>query len=271
MLSEEELQKLRNEVDSGAAAQPDDEESEDEVTPAEESQTKEEMEKEESEEDSKSEEKEEARIPYSRFETVNERAIRAEQELQDLKAQYANQPSQPQATGDMSPEWVELYGDSDASKRAWQLQQGMLEKSLSAIKDEAAKQAVASLQRVQSEQAQQEAKVVEDMENAFTDFGAKNKRTFSDSEQSAILDIMDDFTPKNDDGKYIISPLSYLEKAVQFHDMQVAQASLSKKEARRKAVTLTSAGSEGEPSNNKSNDHIRAGDWDSWRNNPLLK
>lgn len=274
-MEEQELNELRKLAEGGANALPDAEEAEDKETPTEDSQTKEEVETEvegdESEEtsSSKKDDVEEARVPYSRFETVNERAIRAEKELELLREEQKQSKQVTVSETDPPAEWLELYGDSDTSRRAWNVQQTLDQKRLASIQEAAARSAVEGLEKRQAEQSKHESEIVSNMENAFDDFAAKNKRTFSDSEQSAILDVMDDLSPKDEKGLYLVDPTTYMERAVELYDLRLAKSTTKKNESKRRATSLASAGSEGEPSNQKTG-HFKAGSWDSWRDSPLL-
>lgn len=220
------------------------------------SQPKQTVEKEESTEANASSEAEnseeetvvEARVPYSRFETVNTRAIQAETELNMLKQQIAegNRSSQNGSyQGDLPEAFVELYGDSDASRRVYELEQ----KRFQDIEEKAAERAVERLAERQAQLAQQEEQRVAEMENAFDDFASKNKRTFSDAEQSAILDVIDDFTPKDDTGHYLVDPMQYLDKAVEVYDLRAEKAQAKTKESKRRATSIASASSEGDATN----------------------
>ncbi len=276
-MTEEELIAIRKVADANGNAQPDPEEDDSTETPTGDSQPEEEDEEEESAEEEEeaapaaenAAEAEAPRVPYSRFEKVNQRAIEAEKELEILKRQAAENPTRSTSEphqGELPDYWVELYGDSDLSRKAWTAEQ----KRITAIEDRAAESAVRNLQKVQQEEAKRVEDTVEEMENAFQDFGAQLKREFSDAEQSAILDLMDDLTPKGEDGKYLVSPLTFLEKSVQFYDLQNQSKVSKKREAKQKAASLTGGGSEGAPENTAPTGHFQAGNWDSWRNSPLL-
>lgn len=265
-----------------AAAIPDDESGS--VAPTEGSQPEQEVEKEEEEtndeaateatNESEEEAEEEtvvpeSRVPYSRFEKVNERAIKAEMEREFLRTQLEaaqrNQSSQPVTDGTLPDYWVELYGDSDLSRKAWSAEQ----KRMEVIQETATQRAFENLQKAQREEAQLETQSAEEITNSLDDFQAQAKRTLSKAERNSILDIMDEFTPKDEHGNYA-APLLAVEKAAEIYDLRNTTASASKKAARRNAATLAGASSEGAPSGSDKETHFRAGAWDSWRNSPLL-
>lgn len=213
---------------------------------------------------------EEHRVPYSRFETVNERAVRAEAELELLKEQLTKAQSQPtyQDPGELPADWVELYGDTEASKRAWIRQQDSDRKRFAALEETAVKKAVESLQKVQSEAAAQEAEATQYIGESFDDYLGKNKKSFSEKEQEAILDIVDGMTPVGEDGKYVADPTFFIPKAVELYELRKAHVEASKKASRRDATQLVGANSDS--SHPTPVDTFRSGDWDSWRNNPML-
>lgn len=284
-MHEEELKKLRAQVDAGETAQPDADEDEETDTSSEGSQPekKSETEDESTDEDAASDadnsqetdEKDPPRIPYSRFESVNEAKIRAEMELELLKQQLAQRDAPSSRTQEISEhnppsEFLELYGDTPESRNAWKVQMQLDTKRFAAIEESAAKRAVESLKAAQIQEAQEVEERVDDMQSSFDEFSAQNKRPLSDLEQDKILDIIDEFTPKDEQGNYVAHFIP-VDKAVEIYDLRSSKSSAKKIESKRKASILAGASSEGEPSSGDKGSHFRAGQWDSWRNNPLLK
>lgn len=212
---------------------------------------------------------EEPRIPYSRFETVNERAIRAEAELAAYKAQRQEQ-SQADAGGEYKGQlpgyWVELWGDNELSRKAFNAEQ----QRITVIQEDAARKAVEAIEQRQADRDQHVEKTVEAIEGALTDFQAKTKRTLTDGEQSAVLDIMDELTPKDERGNYQVDPTVFLDKAVELHDLRQLKTTGKTREAKRKAAAIAGASSDSSSAPSEGATHFRPGSWDSWRENPLL-
>lgn len=213
-------------------------------------------------------EEEPSRVPYSRFETVHDRAIKAETELALLKTQRETTPEPVVFAGDLPEKWVKLYGDNEASREAYGLYKAGIKEEFSTLKSEL-------IQEVRRDEAAKESeaeKTAEEWATAISDYGAKTKRKFSDTDESALLDVMDELTPKNEQGEYLISPITYLKQAVELHDLRGQKADFSKKEAKRKAATLAGERGEGEPgAGSQEQGHFRPGAWDSWRNSPSLR
>lgn len=208
-------------------------------------------------------EEEPSRVPYSRFETVHERAIRAEAEAAFLKQQLeqSKQTVQPPYSGDLPQEWVELWGDNETSRKAFAVEQRRIAK----IEESVAEKAIERLQLVQQEREKQSEEVADSWTAQFDDYASKSKRTFTDDEQSAILDVMDELTHKDDKGNYLTNPIDYLPQAVEIYDFRTDRALASKKAAKQRTAQLTSAKGEGEPNG-------RSGQWTgNWEKSPLLR
>lgn len=201
-----------------------------------------------------------ARVPYSRFESVHERAIRAEERAKILEEQLANASQKTVESEDIElpAEWVELYGDSDAAKRAYTLQLGLNERLIETAENKV-------LERIQN-QAKEEQEMLEKnleyIEDSLASFQDKLGRPLTESEESSILDIQDEFTPKGEDGKYL-APLFSPEKAYEIYELRNAAAKAQKVQAKRGVVSLTGASSEGEVSTSFANYNPNA--WGSWR------
>ena len=199
-----------------------------------------------------------ARVPYSRFETVNERAIRAEERLKVLEEQLQTKSTVSDEDISVPAEWVELYGDSDAAKRAYALQlqslERMREETITHTLEEIAKRQEAK----QSEQEQN----LEYIEDNLAKFQEKLGRDLTEAEESAILDIQDEFTPKDDKGNYI-APLLSADKAFEVYGLRTGNATAKKTIARRKVVAVTGSSSEGDNSNSFAD--FKPGEYGSWR------
>lgn len=203
-------------------------------------------------------EKDPPRVPYSRFETVNEARVRAEEELRLMKAdrerERLQQAAAPNADG-LPAYWVKLYGDSDASKEAYALRQQELKEERESLRSSIRE----DMQREQAESEQRVENTVDEWSNQIDDFAAKNKRKFTDAQTDSILDVMDELTPKDTEGNYVVEPIQYLARAVELYDLRQDKALASKKQARQSTAKLTAAKSEGIPSDKTEN---WTGDWE---------
>lgn len=201
-----------------------------------------------------------ARVPYSRFETVNERAIRAEERLKILEEQLQSS-GKTESTGEIEipEEWVELYGDSDAAKRAYQLQV----KSLERIQEQTTERILKEIQTKQiqeKEAAEENLKAIEENINKFEETLG---RKLSEAEEAAILDIQDEWTPKDAEGNYLTA-LIPAEKAYEIYTLRQSSANKDKIIARKKVVAVTGSGTESE-SSNSAFDNYRPGVGGLWR------
>ena len=211
----------------------------------------------------------EQRVPYSRLKTVMERARAAEEEarearerLQELEKQRRELPSVSHETPEDLPSyWVKLYGDTDASKEAFkyelarqdEIRREAKEEALKAVREERTTQAAA--------QRANETKIDEGLEDLTNFVG----RELTEEEQVAVLDIVDEYTPKDDDGSYAGATIPF-EKAWEIYEMKQANTGNASKKARAVPTALTGQGTNGEPSvTTKNNQEFNPMDWSAWR------
>jgi hypothetical protein len=201
----------------------------------------------------------EARVPYSRFETVNERAIRAEERLKLLEEQVQSKTTESKVEGEIPEEWVELYGDSDAAKRAYQVQLKINED----LQERATQNAIDRIDSRGKEEREALDRNLESIDSSMKEFSDSLGRKLNDTEENAILDIQDEFTQKDENGNYL-TPLLSPEKAFEIHTLRQDKAVSSKKQAKNRVLSVTGASSEGDVSNSSGKDY-NASDWGAWR------
>lgn len=203
-----------------------------------------------------------ARIPYSRFQTVNEEKIRAEERARLLEEQLAEfkRPvtADTQQEIELPPEWVELYGDGDVARKAYQIQLNVNER----IQEEAANKAYERMQSRAKEEQESVSKGLEIIEDGLKKFQETLGRSLTETEENAILDVQDEFTPKDENGNYI-APLFSPEKAYEVYTLRTQAAKAAKTQAKRGVVSLTGASSEGDVSSSNANYNPQS--WGSWR------
>ena len=202
-----------------------------------------------------------ARIPYSRFETVNEAKIKAEARAELLEQQLEDfKKSKTVDTEDIElpAEWVELYGDSDAAKRAYSLQLGINERLI----ETAQTKVLESIKSAEKEEKETIARNLEVIEDSLAQFQETLGRSLTEVEENAILDIQDEFTAKDSNGKYVSELLSP-EKAFEIYTLRNTAVTAKKVQAKRGVVSLTGASSEGTVSGSSADYNPSA--WGSWR------
>ena len=201
-----------------------------------------------------------ARVPYSRFETVNEEKIRAQERVKYLEEQISTSktPEVSQET-ELPNEWVELYGDSDAAKRAYGLQMKINED----LQEKATQRAIERIDSRGQEEKKALESNLESIESSLSDFSESLGRKLSETEENAILDIQDEFTQKDSEGNYI-APLLSPEKAFEVYTLRQDKTVSSKKQAKNRVLSVTGASSESDISSSSAD--YNAQNWGSWRN-----
>lgn len=199
-----------------------------------------------------------ARVPYSRFESVNERAIRAEERLRIIEEEMAKSKTVEPEEIDVPSEWIELYGESDEAKRAYQLQLRLNER----MQEEAANKAYERISNREKEEKEVLTKNLEYIEDNLDQFEKSLGRKLTEKEESSILDIQDEFTAKDENGKYIGELLSP-EKAYEVYELRSQKAKVAKTQAKNRVLGLTGVSSEGDISDTSAN--YRPNVWGGWR------
>lgn len=217
--------------------------------PTEESQPKEDKVKEEEPEPSVEEQK----VPYSRFKKFWDKAKELEAEVEELRSKPESKPAPDYTpTEEMTPEWKEMFGDSEASKRAYTLdlkrQEAYLEKAQE-LAEQKALEAVEQRESFESKRIENNlAKIDENME-LLSDYVG---RELTEKEQSEILDIVDEYSPKDDRDNYLAT-ISF-EKAWDILQKSNASATAQKKESRNAVAGLAGTQTQGEPDNKAEQD-----------------
>ena len=197
-------------------------------------------------------EQEVARIPYSRFEKVNERAIQAETEARLLKEQLEALNGSKEESVDVPKEWLEMYGDNDQARQAWD-RQLIIQKRFEEEAIQKAKEAVRE-ERQESEKVSEQN--LNHIEDNLAQFETTLGRKLSEDEESGILDVQDEFTPKNEKGEYVTDLMSP-EKAFEIYSLRQNKNKVNNSQARRRVVSLTSV--------NSDNSDTDQNNWADWR------
>lgn len=231
------------------------------------SQPKTAVEKEEKTEASSSAEKDvvEQKVPFSRFQTALDRAKTAEararfaDELEERLARIEQQSTfRSEKTGELPRSWVELYGDSDKSKDIYKAEQQRQREWFEQAKDEL----LQTFQGQEREEAKRRQLIESTIDDNLDSLESSLGKVLSDDEKADILDVVDQYTPQDEDGNFLGEPID-LDKAYEIYELKKAQANTSKRRARRAVSSLTSTSSEGDASvgTQTSDEPPRWGNW----------
>jgi len=209
---------------------------------------------------------EENKVPYSRFKNIHNRALEAEAraaeyqaQLDALRAQSFREPHREETT--LPSDWVEMYGDSDASKRAWERQQEMNEQ----IKYEAREEALNAVREERTMEVERINTNLETIDEQIDALSAYVGRDLTDKEQSAILDIVDEFTPQDEEGNYIGATIPF-DKAWEIYEMKTQSQNSPRRQARDSIAGLSGSASQGETSiGGEKNKDFNPLDWNAWK------
>lgn len=210
---------------------------------------------------------EETKVPYSRFKNIHTRALEAEAEAEKWRKraeeiEQSRFARREEETTDMPSYWLELYGDSEASQKAWQIQQRR-EQEIEQRAYEAGQRGAQELETRQKEQLNSN---VAKIDENFEELSAFVGRDLTAKEQSAILDIVDDYTAKDADGNYQGAVMPF-EKAWEIYELKQNSAKQSQRKDRDQVAALSGTSSQGSTETteekNKSWNPLARGTWRS--------
>ena len=209
---------------------------------------------------------EETKVPYSRFKKFHDEAKQAREEAEywrqqaeQIESQRASRFEEP--TSDMPSDWIELYGNSEASEKAWKIQQRR-EQAIEQRAYEAGQRGALELEQQQEERMNSNVAVID--EN-FEDLSAYVGRNLTEKEQSAILDIVDDYTAKDAKGNYQGAIMPF-DKAWEIYELKQGKSSQSR-QARDKVASLSGNHTQGDSSVQAEKDkNWNPLDWNAYRN-----
>lgn len=192
----------------------------------------------------------ENKVPYSRFKKYHDRATEAEAEAERWRIKAEELESsrvsrrEPADFGEMSSKWKDLYGDTEASQKAWDVQQQMLQEWREDVRREAYEEGQRGAEELEVKQRVQIETNVATIDESFEVLSDYVGRDLTAKEQSAILDIVDDFTPKDDFGRYA-GPLIPFEKAWEMFELKQDQAKATARKDRDNVASLSGTSTSG--------------------------
>lgn len=211
---------------------------------------------------------EETKVPYSRFKNIHNRALEAEAEAEKWRAKAEEIESSRQArstdTSDeaMPPEWKDLYGDSEASEKAWKIQQ----KREQAIEQRAYEAGQRGAMELENRQRERLDANVARIDEHFEDLSAFVGRDLTEKEQSSILDIVDNYTAKDADGNYLGEVMPF-DKAWEIYELKQNSGKAQSRQSRDNVAALSGTNTQGDTAVNAEKDkNFNPLDWNAWKN-----
>lgn len=194
-------------------------------------------------------EPEEEKVPKSRFLTMHERAVNAEKRATQLEAERSTysarqEPVKPADDEDLKKFYLETFGDTPTAQKLYENELARL----SSIENRAAERAYERILGREKEDAEIIDRRVASIDSAFEELSVVEGKEFSDDEQVALLDIVEEYSPKDKDGKLIGEYLLPLDRALEIYKMKSEPIVIAKKTQRNAVASLSGAKSEGTPS-----------------------
>lgn len=206
-------------------------------------------------------------VPYSRFKKYHDEAKLAREEAEEWRRRAEDlessrrERSEDTSDNSMPPEWKELYGDSEASEKAWKLQQRR-EEAIERRAYEAGQRGAEELEYKQRERINANVATIDDN---FEDLSAYVGRNLTEKEQSSILDIVDNYTAKDEEGNYQGAIMPF-DKAWEIYELKQGKSSQSRN-SRDAVANLIGTNTQGDTSIQSEKDkNFNPLDWNAWKN-----
>lgn len=204
---------------------------------------------------------EESKVPYSRFKKFHDEAKSAREEADYWRQKAEAIKPEPVSTESELPDfWKELYGDSDASQKAWKIQSRANEE----LREQAKQEALEAVRNERYEEAERTEQNVEILDAGFEDLSALVGRDLTDKEQSALLDIVDNYTPKDRDGNYSGQILPF-EKAWEIYELKQGASKAPQIKARNQIAGLSGSQTQGETNISEKDKNFNPFDWNAYQ------
>ncbi len=152
--------------------------------------------------------------------------------------------------------WKDLYGENEASKKGFEVWSEQEEARQQEVIDKA-------LKTIQARETQESVAVKKEEENIdveFDSFEEDSGLNLTAKDKVELLNIVDEFTPKDDDGNYLGATIP-LDKAYEILEMKRSIPS-AQTQQRKQLAGITGGGRSGQQ---KSTNQFRPGDWGGWR------
>jgi len=222
-------------------------------------------------EDEEPSDEDEQRVPYSRFKKFHDLAKAREEAAQAAleQAEYWRRMAELKespagaATQTTAPDWwVRMYGDSPESLEAWKIQDQQNEAFRQEVRKEAIESVRAELMQEEARESENVAYIDSELESLQEALG----RPLSEKEQSALLDIVDEYTPKDDRGNYL-GALVPFDKAWEIYELKTQAAKAPKQKARNAVAATSATGTSGEAAVSADRDRdFDPLNWNAWQN-----
>lgn len=176
---------------------------------------------------------------------MHQRAIEAEKALRAYEAEMASRPEPVSAPAyddeALKKHYIELFGEGELTEKLYQAELARL----ASIEEKAAERAFERFSRMGQEQEEIINQRVESFDRAFEELSVVEGKDFTDEEQVALLDIVEEYSPKDSDGKLIGDFLLPLDRAYEIYKLKAEPIVQAKKQERNSVASLTGARSEG--------------------------
>lgn len=219
----------------------------------------------------------EQNVPYSRFRDAIEARREAEHRAEEAEAReahareraerIASEPRPRRTETDFADSgyraWATIYGDNENTRKAYAIE---LERQ-DGLREEMRREAVDAVRAERDTEARVVSTNVGLIDERLEDFSFNLGRPVTPQEESALLDIVDEYTPTDADGQYAGDLIGF-DKAWEILQMRQNAVGQRASSARRTPTALTSSPSQGETTitdKATADKNWNPRDWNAWQ------
>lgn len=199
------------------------------------------------------------RIPRSRLKTLTDKLDSYESRMAQMERDYqeriaALEKARSQPSDELPPEWVNLHGDSDASKALYRSTHELSRREFQAMLEQ--------VERERTAKEAQQREVIQALEESFDEqmdsLEASLGRNLTDSQKEQIMEVVGKYSPRASDDPDRFSSYISIQSAYDIWKMGTKP-----NQAKEEIARIAGAPSSGTPGNGNSNMSID--DVRNWR------
>jgi len=214
---------------------------------------------------------EEQMVKYSRFKKFHDEAQTYKQEAERYRAEAEALRNRPERESNQDPLdearklWIENYGDTEATRKAWdnqvKINQAFEQRAIDRAREEA-RETFGSERQRETQRTQENIGHIDNELETLADYVG---RPLKESEEEAILDIVDEFTPKDEDGNYA-GALLPMDRAWEIYELKQGASKSKGRSSRDSIASLSGSQSQGDSSvQSEQNKNFEPRDWDAYK------
>lgn len=214
---------------------------------------------------------EETMVKYSRFKKFHDEAKQYQQEAEYWRRQAETSRPEREESQSQNPLaeakrlWIETYGEDANSMKGWdnqiKINQAFKQEAVESAREEA-RNTSRNERYEEVQRTQENISVIDNDLEALQDYVG---RPITEREEEAILDIVDEFTPKDGYGNYS-GALLPMDRAWEIYELKQGASGSTRRSSRDSIASMSGSQSQGDPAVQSEKDkNFEPRDWDAYK------